>query len=91
MVVINRNRHIALAVRRDKRGVVLVPMSSGHLSAEHLTDKEFAAEWQEYAYPLAKALGRFLTHMARHGATKEAREGLERLRDNPAALCERLV
>lgn len=91
MVVINRTRHIAIAVRRDRHGVVIVPMSSGSLSAVHLTDKEFASAWTEYNYSLEKALDRFLAHVSAKGATKEAQESLQKLKNDPVALAPRIV
>jgi hypothetical protein len=90
-VLINRNRHIAIAIRRERAGVAIVEHSPGRLSLQHLTDKEFIEGWQEYDYPLEKALDRFLAHAQEVGATKGALNAIERLRTDPMALAPRLI
>jgi hypothetical protein len=81
MVVFNRSRTTAIAVRRDAKGVVLIPMSAGLLHLLHLTDAEFQKDWKEIpSGSLTHALEKFLAHAERVGATKEAREALDELR-----------
>lgn len=91
MVLINRERRIAIAIRRERSGVAIVEHSPGRLSLQHLSDKDFLAEWQEYDYPLDKALDRFMAHANEAGATKQALKAIERLRNDPVALAPRLI
>ena len=91
MVLINRERHIAIAIRRERAGVAIVEHSPGRLSLQHLSDKEFQEEWQEYDYPLDKALDRFIAHANEVGATKQALKAIDRLRNDPVALAPRLI
>jgi hypothetical protein len=79
MVVRNRHRVTAIVLRRDRRGLWLVPMSAGALHAVCVDDARYQADWQELDYPLDKALDTFLRHARATGATRAARDGLERL------------
>jgi hypothetical protein len=90
-VLINRSRHIAIAIRRERAGVAIVEHCSGRLSLQHLSDKEFIEGWQEYDYPLGQALDRFLLHAKEVGATKGALGAIEKLRGDPMALAPRLL
>ena len=72
-VLINRNRHVALALRRETSGVTIVEHSAGRLTLQHLSDREFIEGWQEYDYPLDKLLDRFLLHAKEVGATTTIR------------------
>lgn len=90
-VLINRNRRIAIALRRERAGVAIIEHSPGRLLLQHLSDKELAEEWREHDYPLGKALDRFLAHAQEVGATKGALRAMERLRDDPLALAPRLL
>ena len=79
MVVINHNSSTAIVVSRKENGCyVLVPMSSGSLSAVQVTKRDFERDWKELNYPLSKAVERFLAHAKVHGATQAAMHGLER-------------
>jgi len=90
-VLINRHRHIAIALRRERAGIAIIEHASGRLSLQHLTDREFVADWQEYDYPLDKALDRFIAHANEVGATKGALRAIERLREDKLALSPRLI
>lgn len=90
-VLINRNRHIAIALRRERAGIAIVEHTPGRLSLQHLSDREFVADWQEYDYPLDKALERFIAHAQEVGATKSALKAIERLREDKLALSPRLI
>lgn len=90
MIVINRNRRIAIATRRDKHGILLVPFAAGALSLRHVSDKDFASEWEEHHCSIQEVLDRFLEHAKRWGATKEAMRALVRMRDDKANLSGRL-
>ncbi len=90
-VLINRHRHIAIALRRERAGIAIIEHAPGRLCLQHLTDGEFVADWQEYDYPLDKALDRFLAHAQEVGATKSALRAIERLRLDKLALAPRLI
>lgn len=91
-VVLNRQRNVALAVRRDRHRccVLLIQMASGPLGLTRISDKEFAADWRVVPYPFSKALERFLEHAKEHSATAEARAVLERLTRTTDACTEDL-
>ena len=90
-VLINRNRHVALALRRETSGVTIVEHSAGRLTLQHLSDREFIEGWQEYDYPLDKLLDRFLLHAKEVGATKGAKNAIERLRADAVAMAPKLI
>lgn len=90
-VLINCNRHVAVAIRRDPTGVAIVEHSSGRLMLQHLSDKEFIERWQEYDYPLEKVLDRFLVHAKEIGATKGALHAIEKLRRDSVAMAPKLI
>ena len=79
MIVINRERVLAVVIRHDGQRVTLVPMRRGKLTAQHLAVAEFNREWQPCAAPLAHTLETFQLHIASHGASREVASGLERL------------
>lgn len=79
MIVCNAHRTTAIVIRHDGRNVRLVPMKSGRLTVTRTTRDKFESEWQEYEYPLDKALASFLDHAQQQGATAEALKGLETL------------
>ncbi len=84
MLVGNRQRVTAIVLRRDRRGLWLVPMSAGTLHAVHVDDTVFRADWHVLDYPLDQALARFIAHARVAGATRAARDGLQRLADQRA-------
>jgi hypothetical protein len=81
MLVSNRQRVTAIVLRRDRRGLWLVPMAAGVLHALHIEDAKFRADWHEIDYPMEKALDNFLRHARSVGATRSARAGLESLHE----------
>lgn len=91
MVLIDRNRHIAIALRRGRAGVVIVEHTPRRLACRALSEREFREDWQECDYPLAEAVERFLGFAASVGATRQALAALERLRGDPLALAPRLI
>jgi hypothetical protein len=73
VVVFNRNRTTAIAIRRNRDDVVLVPLVSGILHVLHINAVEFQQEWVELSnYSIDLALTKFIDHAQRVGATKEA-------------------
>lgn len=90
-VLINRNRHVAVAIRRVASGVAIVEHAAGRLTLQHLSDKEFVEGWQEYDYPLEKVLDRFLAHAKEIGATKGALHAIEKLRGDSVLMAPRLL
>lgn len=89
--LINRHRNVAVAVRRNRTGVAIITHSAGKLALQHISDHEFRASWQEYDYPLDALLQRFLAHAERIGATKAARNAIERLCADPRVTAPRLL
>ena len=81
MVVINTQHETAIAIRRDGQTAVFIRLKSGKLVCERLTEMQFRQQWQESSYPLQETLIRFLAHADAHGATQEARKGLQKLQD----------
>lgn len=90
-VLINRSRHVAVALRREAAGVAIVEHSAGRLTVQHLSDRELIEEWQEYDYPLDKVLDRFLAHAREVGATKGAQNAIERLRGDAVLMAPKLI
>ncbi len=90
-VLIDRNRHVAIALRRESAGVAIVLHSAGRLKLQHLSDKEFIEGWQEYDYPLEKVLDRFLAHAEEVGATKSAKNAIARLRADAVLMAPKLI
>ena len=90
-VLIDRNRHVAIALRRESAGVAIVEQTASMLTLQHLSDKEFIERWQEYDYPLEQVLDRFLAHAQVVGATRRAKNAIEKLRGDTAALAPKLI
>lgn len=79
MVVTNIQHETAIVIRRDGQTAVFVKLKAGKLVCDRLTETQFREQWQEAAYPLDETLRRFLDHAEIHGATQEARKGLQKL------------
>lgn len=79
MVVTNIQHETAIVIRRDGQTAVFVKLNAGKLACDRLTETQFREQWQETAYPLDETLRRFLDHAEIHGATQEARKGLQKL------------
>jgi len=84
MVVTNIRHETAIVIRRDGQTAVFVKLDAGKLACERLTETQFREQWQEAAYPLDETLRRFLEHAEIHGATQEARRGLQKLQARDA-------
>ncbi|MDR3392893.1 MAG: hypothetical protein P4L77_14280 [Sulfuriferula sp.] len=79
MVVINRNRKTALAVRRTSCAVLMIVMRSGKLTTSYVKHQEFQNEWHEIDDSLDHALSIFAEHAEKNGATLSAQNALKKL------------
>lgn len=90
MVVINRNRNTAIAVKRTKYAVLLVLMKSGRLATAYVQQETFASTWQELKEPLDSAIEKFCLHAQKNGATQSALNALKKLKEGQAGASMRL-
>jgi len=79
MVVINRNRKTALAVRRTSRAVLMIVMRSGKLTTSYVKHQEFQTEWREIDDSLDHAIATFAEHAEKNGATLAAKSALKKI------------
>ncbi|BBP00993.1 hypothetical protein SFSGTM_17010 [Sulfuriferula nivalis] len=79
MVVINRNRKTALAVRRTGCAVLMIVMRSGKLTTSYVKHQEFETEWREMKKSMEQALITFSRHAKKNGATQSALNALKKL------------
>lgn len=79
MVVINRNRNTALAVRRTGRAVLMIIMRSGKLTTSYVQHKTFQTDWREIEGSLDRALTIFIEHAEKSGATLSAKNALKKM------------
>ena len=79
MVVINRNRKTALAIRRTERAILVVVMRSGKLTTSYIKHQDFEKEWREISDSLERALDTFVKHAELNGATKAASNALRKI------------
>ena len=79
MVVINRNRKTALAVRRTNCAVLMIVMRSGKLTTTYVKHQEFQTEWREIDDSLDHALATFSEHAAKSGATQAVKSALRKI------------
>lgn len=79
MVVINRNRKTALAVRRTSCAVLMIIMRSGKLTTSYVKHAEFQSEWREMSASLDRAIAKFTRHAEKNGATTAAQNALKKI------------
>lgn len=79
MVVINRNRKTALAVRRTGSAVLMIVMRSGKLTTSYVKHHEFQAEWREIDDSLEHAITTFAEHAEKNGATAAVKNALRKI------------
>ena len=79
MVVINRNRKTALAVRRTSCAVLMIVMRSGKLSTSYVKHQEFQSEWREIDDSLDHAIATFSEHAEKNGATLAVKTALKKI------------
>ena len=78
-VLMDRQRHIAIVVKRGRTSAQLVRVKSGILKLSKLTAKELVEEWSDADYPFERAVSRLLDLGKQHGITDAARIALEKL------------
>lgn len=76
MMVINKNRKTALAVRRTECAVAIIVMRSGKLSISYVKHHVFQKEWQELDGVLEHGISIFKDHAKKNGATLAAKRAL---------------
>jgi hypothetical protein len=79
MVVTNRNRKTALAIRRTEQAVLVIIMRSGKLTTSYIKHQDFEKEWREIGDPLERGLDTFVKHAELNGATKAAQNALRKI------------
>lgn len=79
MVVINRNRKTALAVRRTSSAVLMIIMRSGRLNTTYVKHQEFQSEWREIDDSIDHALATFADHAEKNGATQSVFNALKKI------------
>ncbi len=78
-VLMNRNRHIAIVVKRARSNAHLVQVKAGTLKLTRLAAKELIEEWLDADYPFERALAKLLELGKQHGITDTARAALDQL------------
>ncbi len=78
-VLMDRQRHIAIVVKRGKASAHLVCVKSGMLKLSKLSAKELVEEWADADYPFEQAVDKLLELGKQHGITDAARIALEEL------------
>jgi hypothetical protein len=78
-VLMDRQRHIAIVVKRGKTSAHLVHVRSGILKMTRHTAGEIVGAWSEADYPFERAVARLLELGRQHGITDAARDALEGL------------
>ncbi|WP_124949074.1 hypothetical protein [Sulfuriferula thiophila] len=79
MVVINRNRKTALAVRRTGCAVLMIVMRSGKLTTSYVKHREFETDWREMGDSLDHAIATFTEHAEKNGATQAVKIALKKI------------
>lgn len=78
-VLMDRQRHMAVVVKRGKSSAHLVRVSSSQLRLTRLSARELVEEWTDADYPFEEALARLMELGRQHGITEGARSALEAL------------
>ena len=78
-VLMNRQRHIAVVVKRGRTSAQLVRVKSGILKLTRVTAAELVEEWSDAEYPFERAVAKLLELGRQHGITDTARLALEKL------------
>ena len=79
MVVINRNRKTALAIRRTNSAVLMIIMRSGKLTLSYVKAQQFQTEWRELTDSLDHAIATFSMHAEKNGATLAVQRALKKI------------
>lgn len=78
-VLMDRQRHIAIVVRKGSKFVQLVRVQSGTLRLVRCSAKEIVSDWMDAQYPFNEAMAKLLDVGKRQGITDGARIALEEL------------
>jgi len=78
-VLIDRQRHIAIVVKRGRTCAHLVRVRSGSLRLVKCSAKEIVSDWMDAQYPFNEAVVKLLDVGKRQGITDGARVALEKL------------
>jgi hypothetical protein len=78
-VLMDRQRHIAIVVKKGRTSAHLVRVKSGMLKLSKLTAGELVEEWSDADYPFERAVAKLLELGKQHGITDAARLALEKL------------
>ena len=78
-VLMNRQRHIAIVVKKGKSSAHLVQMKPGKLKMSRCTARELVEKWSDADYPFDRAVAKLLDIGKQHGFTDETRKALEKL------------
>jgi hypothetical protein len=81
-VLMNRQRHYAIVVKKSRAAVHLICVKSGMLKVTRLTLRQITEEWLDAEYPYDKAIVQLQDMARRHGATAAAKNMLEKLLKN---------
>lgn len=78
-VLVDRQRHIAIVVKKGRSHAHLVRVKSGMLKLTRLSARELVEEWSDADYPFDRAVTKLLELGRQHGITDAARQALEGL------------
>jgi len=78
-VLMDRQRHIAIVVKKGKTSAHLVHVRSGILKMTRHTAGEIIESWSDADYPFDLAVARLIELGKQHGITDAARNALEEL------------
>jgi len=78
-VLMDRQRHIAIVVKKGKTSAHLVQVKSGKLKLARYTAGELVDHWSDADYPFERAVAKLIELGKQHGITDTARKALEEL------------
>ncbi|MEQ1533547.1 MAG: hypothetical protein HOO97_03165 [Sideroxydans sp.] len=79
-VLMDRQRHMAMVVKRGRTSAHLLRVKSGQLKLTKHSAKELVEEWVDADYAFEPALAKLMELGKQHGITEAARLALEALR-----------
>lgn len=78
-VLMNRQRHYAIVVKKGRTTFQLICVKSGILKVSKFSARQITEEWLDAEYPYDKALASLQDMAKRHGATDAAQALLDKL------------
>ena len=78
-VLMDRQRQIAIVVKKESKFVQLIRVQSGTLRVVKCSAKEIVSDWIDAQYPFNDAMAKLLDIGKRQGITDDARVALEKL------------